>query len=327
MPGQDFINAIHHTAKTAVFGTGTSIACVELMEEIGVFFPDAHLDAEKMALLAQAGHTVIGLDVVMPLFSVCHETAAMGCDIDWGKLDQMPFCKNIIYTDPKDIIIPSNFLNRPSCRIPLAAIAMLKKRLGTSAAICGKAFGPWTLGYHLFGIENFLIDTVENPSRIFAIIEKLSAVTIAFANAQIEAGADCILLGDHATADLCSPTAYKKYLQLTHHMLAEKINAPVILHICGNTSDRIQMISQTGINCFHYDTKSGTHADIRGLAGGKMALMGGISNVTLLHGNPEEVNAQAGKALEAGIDVVGPECAVPLKTLLRNLKAILSSTK
>ena len=63
-----------------VFGAGTSIVCRELMNEVGVHFPEAHLDAEKMAALAMAGHTVLGFDVVMPLFSVCHEAAtSMPC--------------------------------------------------------------------------------------------------------------------------------------------------------------------------------------------------------------------------------------------------------
>lgn len=328
MAKQDFMNdLVRGGQKNVALGSGTSIACLDLMEQTQCFFPDAHLDPEKMALLAQAGHTVIGLDVVMPLFSVCHETEALGCPIDWGKRDQMPHCKDFIYKNSDDIIIPDDFLLKAACQVPLKAIKILKNRVGKSAAICGKAFGPWTLGYHLFGIENFLIDTVDNPSKIKKIIEKLTPATIAFANAQIEAGADCILLGDHATADLCSPAAYKQFLQEIHTLLAKKINAPVILHICGNTKDRIEMIAQTGISCFHWDTKSGSPNSIRQLAGNKMALMGGISNPLLLNGKPEDIVRQAQQAADAGIDIIGPECAVPLNTPIANLKAIAQIRK
>ena len=51
-------------------GNPTSIACVDLMEEAGVFFPEAHMDAHKMAELAAAGHEVAGFDTIMPEFSV-----------------------------------------------------------------------------------------------------------------------------------------------------------------------------------------------------------------------------------------------------------------
>ena len=68
-----------------------------------------------------------------------------------------------------------------------------------------------------------------------------------FAAAQIEAGADCILLADHATRDLCGPRMYEQYLVPLHRRLAAEIKAPVILHICGNTRDRIGMIAGTGL--------------------------------------------------------------------------------
>lgn len=62
---------------------------------------------------------------------------------------------------------------------------------------------------------------------------------------------------------------------------------------------------------------------MRSLAGPDLALMGGISNFTLLRGAPPEVQAQARAAVAAGIDIVGPECAIPLTTPLANLKALI----
>ena len=55
--------------------------------------------------------------------------------------------------------------------------------------------------------------------------------------------------------------------------------------------------------------------------------MGGISNLTLLQGTAEEVAAQRDAAIAAGINVVGPECAIPLTTPLKNLLAIRGEKK
>jgi [methyl-Co(III) methanol-specific corrinoid protein]:coenzyme M methyltransferase len=82
------------------------------------------------------------------------------------------------------------------------------------------------------------------------------------------------------------------------------------------------MIAQTHLACFHWDTKTGPPREVRRLAGRKLALMGGVSNMLLLNGRPEEVTAAAAAAAAAGIDIVGPECAIPLKTPLANLKAV-----
>lgn len=319
-----FMDAVGRNNKSGqlVFGSGTSIVCRELMEQLGVYFPQAHLDPEKMATLAMAGHTILGFDVVMPLFSISHEAEAMGCKVDWGGVNAMPENGKPIFKEPEDIRIPKDLLKKPSCRVPLQAISLLKKRLGDAAAVCGKVFGSWTQGYAYFGIENFLIGTVDDPDKTRRILDKLIPVTLLFAQAQIDAGADCILLGDHATRDLCSPQAYRDFLVPLHRQLAKLIKAPVILHICGNTSDRVEMIAQTGMDCFHWDTQTGSSAQVRKLAAEKLSLMGGISNMMLLNSNPEDISAAAIEAGKADIDIIGPECAIPLGTPLENLKAV-----
>ena len=327
MSREAFIDAVlrKESTREPVFGTGTSIVCQELMNEVGACFPEGHLNPEKMFRLALAGHTILGLDVVMPLFSVCHEAAAMGCNVNWGDRHAMPESGKPIFKTVDDSAVPSDLLQRPGCAVPLKAIALLKRELGDSAAVCGKVFGGWTQAYHYFGVEDFLIMTLAEPDHVKKILEKLMAVTIAFANAQIEAGADCLLLADHSTRDLCSPNAYRDFLMEGHRCLAENIKAPLILHICGDTLDRVGMIAQTGLACFHWDTKTGSPAEVRRVAGDRLSLMGGVSNRMLLQDTPEAVAAAVNEAIAGDIDIIGPECAIPLTTPLANLRAIATA--
>ena len=327
MSRQTFCDATRRQNRVGqpVFGTGTSVVCQDIMQQVGVGFPEAHLDAEKMAELAITAHTMLGFDVVMPLFSVCHEAAAMGCNVNWGNANAMPEAGPPIFEGADDIAIPADLIERPGCAVPVRAISLLKQRLGDDAAVCGKVFGPWTQSYHYFGLENFLIMTIDDPDQVRRILDKLVPVTVAFAGAQLDAGADCLLVADHATRDLCSPQAYEQFLVPLHTRLAQEIDAPVILHICGNTSDRIGHIAGTGLDCFHWDTKTGSAQSVRNLAGDKMALMGGISNITLLQGSADEVAEQAAAARQGDIDIIGPECAIPLATPLENLKAVAYS--
>ena len=324
MSRQTFMDAIvrRRTSPAPVFGTGTSIASRDLMNRANAHFPQAHLNPEKMAQLALTGHTILDFDVVMPLFSVCHEAAAMGCNVNWGTPEIMPEAGKPILKTPKDIRIPGNLLQKPGCAVPIEAIRLLKKWLGDDAAVCGKVFGSWTQAYHYFGVEEFLMMSVDSSDAVHEILEKLMPVTLAFARAQIDAGADCLLLADHATRDLCSPGAYEEFLLGMHSRLAEEIGVPLILHICGNTADRIGMISRTGLACFHWDTKTGSPGEVRKLVGGEMGLMGGVSNYLLLRGTPDEVRAAVAVSLASDIDVIGPECAIPLGTPLANLKAV-----
>ena len=59
-----------------------------------------------------------------------------------------------------------------------------------------------------------------------------------------------------------------------------------------------------------------------------MSLVGNINNPqTLYQGTVEDVHKQARYAIEAGVKIIGPECAIPLATPLENLKAIVAAAR
>ena len=138
-------------------GNPTSIVCHDLMDASGVSFPQAHLDPQAMADLALAGHEIIGFDTVMPEFSVHQEAAALGCQVDWGDRDRMPDSKSFPYEDFSDIQIPENILEKPSMKVVLEALSILRRHVGGEVTIIGKVMGPWTLSYHMAGTQNFLL--------------------------------------------------------------------------------------------------------------------------------------------------------------------------
>lgn len=308
-------------------GSATSIATVDLMKRTNYSFPEAHLDPEIMAGLAEAGHTVLGFDNVMPLFSVCHESASIGCRTDWGAVDRMPDCRGGMHSIEDEIVIPKDFLMRPECWVPLRAIEILRKRLSDEVAVVGKVFGPWTLGYHVFGVEEFLINTILKPDAVKRAMNTLKEVTVAFGRAQVEAGADALTLADHATRDLCSPLAYRDFLMDIHTELNERLGCPIILHICGDTADRIGYIRETGIPCFHFDSKVPS-ARAREFAGETLSLMGGTSNFDIIRkGTPERIVADVLEKKANGIDIIGPECAVPLDAPYENMRMLAEEVK
>ena len=304
----------------------TSVATVEQMERTGAWFPAAHRDGEQMARLAAGAHEILGYDAIMPVFSVVQEAAALGCEMDWGAADTMPVACTNPWQEPGQVRVPANFLERPPIRAALDAIRILRRTHGDRVAIVGKVMGPWTLSYHLHGIQDFLADTLLDPDKVRGFLDRLKAVTLLFGQAQIAAGADALCLADHATGDLVRGTMYRDFLLPIHRELTRAFECPVILHICGDTLDRIGYIAQAGFAAFHFDSKVDAREAVR--AAGRMPLVGNVNNPeALLRGTPELVEAQARYAVEAGVRVVGPECAVPLRTPLENLRAIRRATE
>ena len=302
----------------------TSVATVELMDLVDAPFPDANRKPDLMARLAATGYTELGFDTIMPVFTIIQESSALGCKIQWEQKDNWPTVKmrEPIWEDVDDIKVPSDFLTHQDTKCVLDAIKILKKEYGDEVAVIGKTMGPWSLGYHCFGVEPFLLLSLDDPGKTKLALDRMKEATIEFGIAQIEAGADALTLPDHATGDLVSGDYYKRYLRDLHIEFVERIPIPLILHICGRTVDRMDFIAQTGMAAFHYDSKN-KPAESMDVIRNRIALVGNINNPeTLFAKQPEDVREEVRSNLDAKVQLVGPECAIPLQTAIENLKAI-----
>ena len=305
----------------------------ELMDVVGAHFPHANIEPEPMATLAAGVHEVLGYDSVMPIFSIAQEATALGCTVPWEDTDMMPSPDNPPWADRSVGIklpdgFPDAFLEDKYVRCAIEAIRLLKKHFGDEVMILGKVMGPWTLSYHTYNVQEFLLDTILDPDRVNRSLDVLSPIPVLFAKAQLEAGADAIVWADHATGDLVRNTMYRDLLLHRHQKLIPQVTfpdgtpAPVILHCCGRSLDRIEYFREAGFAGYHFESANDAYKMVEG-AEGKVKLAGNVNNpITLFSRGPEEVRAEAQKAIDAGVDIIAPECAVPLQTSIANLKAI-----
>ena len=244
--------------------------------------------------------------------------------MQWEQKDNWPTVRmsNPIWKTASDVKVPSNFLDHPDVKVITDSIRILKKEFGDEVPIIGKTMGPWTLAYHVFGVETFLLGSVDNPDETAEALEKLCEFTYLFGEAQIDAGADVLTVPDHATGDLVSGQYYQKFLQDIHTEMAERFSVPLILHICGRTVDRMPFIAETGMHAFHFDSKNSPQEAMDAVSD-KIALVGNINNPeTLYSKDTEDVKKEVFECLNAGVQLIAPECAIPLKTKAENLIAI-----
>ncbi len=307
--------------------TPTSVANQECMKIAGVSFPSAHTNASDMAALAATAHTVLGFDSVMPYFSIHLEAEMLGCKIDWKNNHTMPTVIERPLNKPEDFNPPKNFLKKPLCRELLLAIRMLKKRLGNDVVIIGKVMGPWSLMYNLYGVENLLLDAITEPDRIFSFIDRLLPISIEFARAQFDAGADIVTWADHVTSDLASAKMYEEFILPAHkkvnwHLAGDK---KIILHTCGNVMDRLHLIQQAGFDAFHIDSRNNLTKAVE-IAGNSMLLSGAVNNpITLLNGQKKQIEQEVLNCAHAGIHLISPECAIPFTVSNKSLITLVNA--
>ncbi|MEJ2025623.1 MAG: uroporphyrinogen decarboxylase family protein, partial [Deltaproteobacteria bacterium] len=85
--------------------------------------------------------------------------------------------------------------------------------------------------------------------------------------------------------------------------------------------------ADAGFDVYHFEGQMGPKNVVKKVRG-KISLAGCINNAqTLYQGTPEDAYAEAREAIEAGVDIIGPECAIPLTTPIDNLKAIISAVR
>lgn len=326
-PKERFLRAMEgkEVDRPAV-GSATSVTTIKQMERAEAYFPEAHYDRDKMFRLASQAHEELNYDVIMPYFSVWIGCAAMDVKMDWGDKTTMPEGKPP-YELPSEIDLPKDYLEREPITALCDVLGKLQDEYGDKVAIMGKVMGPWTLSYHLLGTQNVLLMSRKEPEKLADTLNILKPITLEFGRKQIEAGADALCIPDHLTGDLAGPETYKKFLLEIHQDIPKKLDVPTILHICGDTLDRLKYIKQTNFDSFHLDSKVDAF-EAKRVVGEEISIMGNINNsTTLLYGDPLNVEIETKYAARAGLEILGPECAIPTKVPEKNLKKITKTAE
>lgn len=172
------------------------------------------------------------------------------------------------------------------------------KRFKGEKAIIFLTHDAFEFSHYLRGMDNLLIDYIENPNLAHRLAEIVISYKKRVAERAIDEGADVILTGDdyaYRTAPIMSPKAFKEFvLPYLQEMinLAKSKGVPFIKHTDGNILPIIDMIVDSGINALDpLEPIAGMDIGmIKEKYGTKIALIGNIDCTQLLtYGTEEEV--------------------------------------
>ncbi len=300
-----------------------------LMKKTGFSFPEgAHRSRCHGRACRGRGHGARLRQCHCTLFSVCHESAAIGCVTDWGAVDRMPPTARAGSTRSATTSrFPPIFTHREECRGSLAAIGILKKN-GSAAtpAVVGKVFGPGRSGITSSASR---VPHQHHPrSRCGSALDgEAQGSDRGIRPAQIDAGADALTLGDHATRDLCSlrhlPRFPHGHPSRTRGSAFPARHPP---HLRQHRRPyRLQSPPPRRLLPIRHEV---TATNARELDGERHSLMGGQSNFDIVPQGHTR-NHRRGCPDKEGrrIDIIGPESAVPLDAKYENLRMIAEEAK
>jgi len=232
------------------------------------------------------------LDVVSIIADSYREAADLGASIDFPA-DGMPINRIPLLRDIEDL---SAFrLPQPLIGARMGdavnGVRLLCEQTAGSVPVMGWVEGALAQANILVGDGTLMLSLYDRPDWVEDLLELCTQVEIAFALAQIEAGAHLIGLGD-AIASLLSAKMYQKYALPYEQRIFAAVHAAgavARLHICGNTTHLLPFMAQSGADIIDLDWMVDLGA--RCFAG-QAAVLGNFDPVAvMLQGTPEQVYA------------------------------------
>lgn len=267
------------------------------------------------------------LDIVQAISDPFREAADFGATIEFPEND-LPLCPVHLLQDHGDLarLRPPDPTAGRRMSDRLEAVRSMAEQVGGRVPVMGWVEGPLAEAADLRGVSTLMSDLYEEPEWVTELLEICAEVEIAFARAQIAAGADIIGLGD-AVASLISPKMYAEFaLPYEQRIFAavKAMGAVGRLHICGQTSHLLHLMAQSGAAIIDVDwmVDYGQAATIFAEHG--VAICGNFDPLAvMLHGTPTSVAAAVQHCLAVGCErsFSAAGCEIPMATPPANLLA------
>ncbi len=214
----------------------------------------------------------------------------------------------------------------------MEALRATKKQIGDTYVMTLTAWGPFTLGARFVGEEDMMKATFKNPALVEKAVDFACDLLIHLYEPLVDDGTlEVISLADPtASGDLISKKQFEKFAVPALKKFtdwAKSKNTHTLLHICGNTTDRLDLFPLTGASCISLDHKTDI-AKAREVLHGKMCFGGNVDPVqVMLQGSVEDVEKSCKQIIEtAGTDgafVLMPGCDIPPTVPYENIQKFI----
>lgn len=133
-----------------------------------------------------------------------------------------------------------------------AASLRAARALSPDASVHVEVFSPFTHLLELFGYQNALMALIEEPDTCHRLLERFTAMVKAQVQCLAPHDPDAILVSSaFAGAGFISRSMYRQFVLPYEQRIAEAVHRhhlPVYVHTCGAIGDRLDLMSESGID-------------------------------------------------------------------------------
>ncbi|MBQ9067447.1 MAG: MtaA/CmuA family methyltransferase [Eggerthellaceae bacterium] len=306
-----------------------NMVTVGLQDEISVFFPDAHYDAEKMAALAKAVYDNGFFENYGVPFCMTVEAEAMGAAVTMGRKEVEPHVTDYAFDDVHDYkqVKPMD-LNAGRAKVVIDAIKILRS-YGDDVPIVGNLVGPVSVASSVMEATRYYKQLRKEKELSHEYMDFITEELIRFGVAQVEAGADIIAIADPSgTGEIMGPQPFNEYAVPYIERLqraCQDAGARTIVHICGQMHSVYDQIAKISSNALSFDAIVPLKEARENLPG--RVIMGNVSTFAIELKDPNKVKTLTKACIRNGSDIVSPACGLGMGSPSENVRAVLEAVK
>ena len=293
----------------------------------GVKYRDFCLDYRAKASAMIKCAEDFGIDWVTVMSDPWAEATAFGIQVRYPE-DNLPMDVGGRLPDLESAarIKPFKPLEHARCVNRINEIREFKRLVGDKYFIVGWVEGPVAAYADIRGLSEAAMDFLDDPDLCGQAMDAIVAAAREFITLQVQAGADCIGIGD-AFCSQIGPGPYRRLAferekQLVDHV--HNLGATAKLHICGNTAPILPDMIATGADILDVDHLVPSMAAFAKLLGLRQVFSGKTDPVSVIqNGTPAQILASVRECCSqaGGRVIVSAGCEVPPDTSLPNMNA------
>lgn len=303
------------------------------VEQAGTTFEAVKTDVKKMTEYNVEVYTRAGLDAVFVGSGLTSfPVEAMG-----GKLKYLgteapsivePAIKRLEDVETLDI---RKMEEHPVINTAWEAAREVKKQIGDELLVCMVSWGPISLAGRMFGVQEMMVEMIQNPEKVKKLIDFTTELAWAFHRPLLEDGTlEVMAIADAAASgDLISRQFYQEFVVPAMKELngrVKKLGGYLLLHTCGSMADRLDLIVEEEVASFTFDTKV-PMTEAKKVLAGKVCVAGNVHPTdVMLQKTPADVEQAARQcvadAAAGGGFVLSTGCDIPPKVPMENVQAL-----
>lgn len=293
----------------------------------GVQYGDFCYDYRRLVEAQYKTAVDFGIDILSTMSDPYREAHDYGARIQ-KVADDLPICEKALVGDVGELdkirlwdpLASTRMLDR------ILAVALFKKNYGSEYPILGWVEGPMAEFTDLTSLSEGMYMMADEPEAVKESLRVITEQAVRCAEAQLDAGADIIGIGD-AAASLISDEQYREFILPLEREIVSAVHragGKTKLHICGNINHIFSSMIETGSDILDIDYMVDFEAAVR-LAGSRCSVCGNLDPVSvILQGTEPDIRRKTRYCMEHGGNrsLFSGGCEVPKWTPPANLKAM-----